>query len=302
MANHDCVMHRVDDGSCHCELTQPAISAEAAGICVRIPAISGNDNNGGNNHADNNHGDNDHDNNGKDKGKTASPIKHVIILIGENRGLDHTFGVYKPKGKGADHLQPAVEGHRQRGWHAGPELRSGAAVLGRRAAVLLHRRSGDRQVTLQRDQRDAAAQHQRRPDRAKRHRCSVPDASHKPASKRTWTRPSLDILTTGATGLPAGSLDTRVPGAGTLVGPFAMQGPALTDDDYTGDTTHRFYSDWQQDDCSVANATKSNTSGCQNDLFPFVMATYAPTGKSMGNSMGFYNAQQESGSDPEATG
>src|SRR5579862_1725211 len=31
---------------------------------------------------------------------TTSPIKHVIILIGENRGLDHTFGVYKPKGKG----------------------------------------------------------------------------------------------------------------------------------------------------------------------------------------------------------
>src|SRR5208282_6823902 len=31
---------------------------------------------------------------------TASPIKHVIVLIGENRGLDHTFGVYKPKGKG----------------------------------------------------------------------------------------------------------------------------------------------------------------------------------------------------------
>src|SRR6185437_1436630 len=35
-----------------------------------------------------------------DKVKTASPIKHVIVLIGENRGLDHTFGVYKPKGKG----------------------------------------------------------------------------------------------------------------------------------------------------------------------------------------------------------
>ncbi len=32
--------------------------------------------------------------------KTESPIKHVIILIGENRGTDHTFGVYKPKGKG----------------------------------------------------------------------------------------------------------------------------------------------------------------------------------------------------------
>src|SRR6516165_5334164 len=31
---------------------------------------------------------------------TATPIKHVIVLIGENRGFDHTFGVYKPKGKG----------------------------------------------------------------------------------------------------------------------------------------------------------------------------------------------------------
>src|SRR5579862_6781693 len=31
---------------------------------------------------------------------TASPIKHVIVLIGENRGFDHTFGIYKPKGKG----------------------------------------------------------------------------------------------------------------------------------------------------------------------------------------------------------
>src|ERR1700727_2573622 len=31
---------------------------------------------------------------------TQSPIKRVIILIGENRGTDHTFGVYKPKGAG----------------------------------------------------------------------------------------------------------------------------------------------------------------------------------------------------------
>ena len=37
--------------------------------------------------------------NAADHIKTASPIKHVIILIGENRGTDHTFGVYKPRGK-----------------------------------------------------------------------------------------------------------------------------------------------------------------------------------------------------------
>src|ERR1700745_2566637 len=51
-------------------------------------------------HQNNNNGNNK-DKEPADKVKTASPIKHVIILIGENRGLDHTFGVYKPKGKGA---------------------------------------------------------------------------------------------------------------------------------------------------------------------------------------------------------
>lgn len=85
---------------------------------------------------------------------------------------------------------------------------------------------------------------------------------------------SLDILTTGATGLPAGSLDTRVPGAGTLAGPFQMQAPNLTDDDYTGDTTHRFSQDWQQEDCSVASATKVNSSCCTADLFKQISWTY----------------------------
>ena len=31
---------------------------------------------------------------------TTSPIKHVIILVGENRGFDHTFATYTPVGKG----------------------------------------------------------------------------------------------------------------------------------------------------------------------------------------------------------
>ena len=103
---------------------------------------------------------------------------------------------------------------------------------------------------------------------------------------------SLDILTTGFSGLNTGVLDIRVPGAGTLEGPFPLQGPQISDDDYTGDTTHRFYQDWQQEDCSAAGSTKTNNSGCKADLFPFVMATYSK-GNSMGNSMGFYNAEQE---------
>ena len=28
---------------------------------------------------------------------TATPIKHVIVIIGENRTFDHVFATYKPK-------------------------------------------------------------------------------------------------------------------------------------------------------------------------------------------------------------
>lgn len=31
--------------------------------------------------------------------KTATPIKHVIIIVGENRSFDHLFATYEPKNK-----------------------------------------------------------------------------------------------------------------------------------------------------------------------------------------------------------
>src|SRR5882724_9520447 len=38
----------------------------------------------------------DHD---KDEVQTKSPIKHVIVLIGENRTFDHVFATYVPKSR-----------------------------------------------------------------------------------------------------------------------------------------------------------------------------------------------------------
>src|SRR5689334_8973529 len=36
---------------------------------------------------------------------TASPIKHVIVIVGENRTFDHIFATYKPKaGEHVDNL------------------------------------------------------------------------------------------------------------------------------------------------------------------------------------------------------
>src|SRR6202158_4268707 len=42
--------------------------------------------------------------------KTASPIKHVIIIVGENRSFDHLFATYVPKEKREHVLNLLSEG------------------------------------------------------------------------------------------------------------------------------------------------------------------------------------------------
>ncbi|WP_024507301.1 alkaline phosphatase family protein [Bradyrhizobium sp. ARR65] len=224
--------------------------------------------------------------------KTASPIKHVIILIGENRGLDHTFGAYKPKGKGQTISNLLSKGIVNEDGSPGPNYAQaqqfsvaaqpsyyiGAPAIGKSPYNATNAMPQPNTNGAPSAQSDTGAPFK-----------TIAEAS----VEKDMDPSDLDILTTGATGLATGVTDTRVPGAGGLTGPYPLQGPQISDDDYTGDTTHRFYQDWQQDDCSAANVTKSNNSGCLNDLFPFVMATYSSSNKSMGNSMGFYNAEQE---------
>src|SRR5258708_6011193 len=42
---------------------------------------------------------------GKDSKSPISPIKHVIVIVGENRSFDHVFATYKPKhGEQVDNL------------------------------------------------------------------------------------------------------------------------------------------------------------------------------------------------------
>jgi phospholipase C len=239
-----------------------------------------------------------------DASKTESPIKHVIILIGENRGLDHTFGVYKPKGKGQTISNILSKGIVNENGTPGPNF-----ALAQQYSVAAQSQFYIGVPASAKTPYGAA------------NLMPQPNTNGSPQSPSSLTSgstgpfttipPEPDIepsdaflLTTGATNLPTDSLDTRVPGAGTLPsGPFVLQGATISDDDYTGDMTHRFYQAWQQSDCSIANATKDNPTGCLNDLFPFVMATYAPpnpatkTGNfSEGNEMGFYNAEQEQAS------
>jgi phospholipase C len=235
------------------------------------------------------------DTNPADSIKTASPIKHVIILIGENRGLDHTFGVYKPKGKGQTISNILSKGIVNIDGTPGPHF------------LLAQQYS----VAMQMSWYFGAPNASKFPY-SPTNLMPQPNTNGAPSGQSSTSAPftsvavaqstgetdinsgDFELLTTGATGLPSGVLDTRIPGAGTLPpGPFPLQGPNITDDDYTGDMTHRFFQAAQQQDCSLANATKANPTGCLNDLFAFVMATYSATNKSEGNEMGFYNAEQD---------
>ena len=116
----------------------------------------------------------------------------------------------------------------------------------------------------------------------------------------------LRLLTTGATGLPPGIIDTRIENADTLPnGPFQIT-PGVPYDAYTADPVHRFYQAWQQSDCDASHAGAADPAGCLRDLFPWVEVTVGtgssgqpqPAGfndQSTGEgsiSMGFYNVLQ----------
>ncbi len=239
--------------------------------------------------------------------RTESPIKHVIILIGENRGTDHTFGVYRPSGRGQTISNILSKGIVEKDGSPGPNF-----SLARQFKVapqkLYYIGAPDH----------AKSAYGNRGQMPQPNTNGAPPAQSEESApfpplfvaEATVFDPSPDfssitdtLLTTGATNLAPNSLDTRVPDAGVLPsGPFVLQGPNISDDDYTGDMTHRFYQAWQQSDCSVANATRANPTGCLNDLFPFVMSTNALDDSknpavqgdfSEGNEMGFYDAEQE---------
>jgi phospholipase C len=245
-----------------------------------------------------------------DSVKTETPIKHVIILIGENRGTDHTFGVYKPRGKKQTISNLLSKGIVNEDGSPGPNFAL-ASQFSVKAQPAFYIGAPAKAKTAYNSAGNMPQPNTNGAPAAQ----GTSGAPFVPAflAEAAVLDPSPDftantdtILTTGFTSLASNSVDSRVPGAGILPnGPYVLQGPNLSDDDYTGDTTHRFYQAWQQSDCSVANATKANPTGCLNDLFPFVMATYdlndskspAVQGNfSEGNSMGFYDAEQEEAS------
>ena len=229
--------------------------------------------------------------------KTRTPIKHVIVIIGENRTFDHVFATYKPK-KGESVSNLLSKGIVKEDGTPGPNFSLGAqssATDSFSDGYQLSPSGNTPYATLP-------------PVLAGGGPPPFPDVATAKSIENGLPDDYYIYLTTGGIGsLNHGDVDTRIPNAANLPnGPFQLTSSTHPYDAYDNSPVHRFYQMWQQFDCSAANATKANPSGCKNDLFPWVETTIgagsngktqSPTftdtsTKEGSTSMGFYNMLQ----------
>ncbi|HMF89278.1 MAG TPA: alkaline phosphatase family protein [Candidatus Angelobacter sp.] len=253
-----------------------------------------------------------------DRPRTATPIKHVIIIIGENRTFDNVYGTYVPKhGKVLNLLsQGIVHADGSPGPHADLARQFQLTTINPVAffidtSKLINPGKTAYAPFLPTPEAGGA------PPLAATHTQFLNDPvdTAPPFDAFTFSTAQLHIispelrvsdvhlLTSGATGLsnctanpalppsPCAQPDTRVANFNKLPNTaFQITGAKMPYDTYTGDMVHRFYHMWQQADCNVGDATPRNPSGCKNDIYPFV--GIARGDDSGSNAMGFYNVQQ----------
>ncbi len=228
---------------------------------------------------------------------TATPIQHVIVIIGENRTFDHIFATYKPvAGQSVNNL--LSEGIVNTDGTPGPNFPNAfqsQAVDSKPSKYLL---SPPDSTTYEVLPPVLAGGYTTAP---------FPDVATAKSVENGLPNDYYVYLTTGGTGLAHGAVDTRVPNATSLPpGPFQITSATHPYDAYDNSPVHRFYQMWQQMDCDVTRSTPWNPTGCQHDLFPWVETTVGagtnglaqPSGftdMSTGEgstSMGFYNMHQ----------
>lgn len=226
---------------------------------------------------------------------TATPIKHVILVIGENRTFDQVFGTYQPR-HGQHVWNLASEGILQPDGSPGPNFSKAQQWMATdTTAYSIHPGKTAAYTTL------GAITTSGTPS-APPFTSAAAAAAVEPALPTDY----YPFLADGGSGLPAGTkIDPRFP-SDLPNGPYDIT-HYLSYDDYAGSPVHRFFQMWQQLDCDVSVATTDNPSGCQSDLFPWVEATIGagsngnpqPAGYDQpGNhegpvAMGMYNVRQE---------
>ena len=230
-------------------------------------------------------------------GNTTTPIKHVIVIIGENRTFDHLFATDQPVNNSETVLNLLSEKIVNPDGTPGPNYSTAATQYQAQnyTTYQLSPSKSGAYSTLPAPLAGGGPPPFSTIQEAITYENGLPLSYYK-------------FLTTGAVP-PAivNNPDTRIYYNGNDVnslqpGPYQLtnnnnpNGLSLTVDDYAESPVHRFYQMWQQLDCTAA-------AGCLNDLFPWVEATVGAgsngkpppadfTYKEGATSMGFYNVQQ----------
>jgi phospholipase C len=206
---------------------------------------------------------------GGNDSNTKSPIKHVVVIIGENRSFDHVFATYQSKA-GNTVWNLLSEGIVNVDGTPGPNYNSVYQAMAMDHAPNPYSASpGGKSIptTLPTPLTGGA------PTIPKF--ASVSDAM---AAENGLPPDYYKYLTTGGTGLTQDSPDTRIfydgqPVTSLPPGPFQLTSATLPYDAYTASPVHRFYQMWQQLDCNITCSSMSNASGCLADLFSWVEIT-----------------------------
>ena len=230
-------------------------------------------------------------------GNTTTPIKHVIVIIGENRTFDHLFATYKPVNSGETVLNLLSEGVIKDDGTPGPNYSKVPQNQTFNTATYQISPTTKTPFTTLPAPLAGGGYVDGAPPFS-----NIEDAT---TYENGLLVSDYILLTTG--GVPSsllGTPDTRIMYNGNAVtnlppGPYQLT-PGVPYDAYAESPVHRFYQMWQQLDCSKAQ-------GCQNDLFAWVEATVGagsnglppppgffspPDYKEGATAMGFYNVQQ----------
>jgi phospholipase C len=236
---------------------------------------------------------------GSNDGKTTSPIKHVIVIIGENRTFDHLFATYQPKsGQTIDNL-------------LSKQIINADGTPGPNYSDAVQYSAQDTDVFREAPQSKSVYTTLPPPltggpaDVCKNNGiCTLADAT---SSENGLPEDYYQFMLTGGHEQASHVPDQRISNVTNLPpGPFQITGPNMSYDTYAASPVHRFYQMWQELDCSSDYATVSNPSGCKSDLFPWVETTVGAgtNGKPQPSpfddtttgegptSMAFYNMQQ----------
>jgi phospholipase C len=225
---------------------------------------------------------------------TATPIKHVIIIVGENRSFDHIFATYVPKSRGQKILNLLSEGIINADGSPGPNFAKAHQFK------ITSAPNGGKFFSSADSAHKALYSTLPAPDVAGVDAVS-PYASilNIPGGDPGLPPPDQFLFGTGGTGLNFTlGPDTRIENVNNLPpGPFQMTGPTMPFDAFTGDTIHQYFQMVQQMDCAIdaEHVSKGNPTGCLHDLQLAITTTYSTplndTPHDTGQTMAFFNMQ-----------